>query len=289
MDEAYARRIHAIAIDLRCDSPTRPAEAAMSNPSPSASTATPGVQQGATPSTASADGTARGIAVVLVHGAFADGSSWHRVIPLLRAAGLSVAAVQLPLSSLDDDVRCVARAIDAQAGPVVLAGHSWGGVVITQAGAHDRVRALVYIAAHAPETGESPAEIGKRFPATAGREGRLLSPDGFQSLSAHSVRTNFAPDIADSEADLIAATQGPIRAKNFEEKVSVAAWQDRPSWYLVASDDRMIHPDAQRMMAARMGATTIEIPSSHVPMLSRAGDVAELIIAAARNVATLPR
>jgi pimeloyl-ACP methyl ester carboxylesterase len=223
-------------------------------------------------------------AVVLVHGAFADGSSWHKVIPLLQAAGLDVVAVQNPLTSLADDVAFARRAIDAQRGPVVLVGHSWGGSVISEAGEHDRVKALVYVAAFAPEAGEASSDLGKRFPATPGKEGRITSPDGFQTLSPEAVRDNFAQDLPEDEANLIAITQGAVRADNFGEPLTRAAWRSKPSWYVVAAQDRMIHPDAQRAFARRAGATTTELPSSHVPMLSKPREVADVIIAASRNL-----
>ena len=222
------------------------------------------------------------VTVVLVHGAFADGSSWRKVIPLLQDAGLGVVSVQNPLTSLDEDVSFARRVLDAQRGPVVLVGHSWGGSVITQVGDHERVKALVYVAAFAPAIGESSIDVAKSFPPTPGKEGRITTPDGFQTLSPQSVRNNFAQDVSAEEANLIAITQGAVRAKNFEEKLSVAAWSDTPSWYIVAADDRMIHPDAQRALAARIGAETTTLQSSHVPMLSKPREVADVIIAAAR-------
>jgi pimeloyl-ACP methyl ester carboxylesterase len=222
--------------------------------------------------------------VVLVHGAFADGSSWRKVIPLLQAAGLGVAAVQNPLTSLADDVEFTRRIIDAQPGSVVLVGHSWGGSVITQAGDHPRVRALVYVAAFAPLAGESGVDLVKTFPAMPGKEGRISTPDGFQLLTPDSVRENFAQDLDMEEAKLVAATQGAIRASAFEEQVSAAPWREKPSWYIVAAADRMINPDAQRALAERIGATTVTLQTSHVPMLSQPRQVAEVILAAARAV-----
>ena len=220
--------------------------------------------------------------VVLVHGAFADGSSWRKVIPLLQALGLRVAAVQNPLTSLADDVEFTHRIIDAQPVDVVLVGHSWGGSVITQAGSHARVKALVYVAAFAPLAGESGVDLVKTFPAMPGKEGRITTPDGFQLLSPDAVRENFAQDLDIDEAKLIAATQGAIRASAFEEKVSATPWRDKPTWYIVAAADRMINPDAQRALAERIGATTVTLPTSHVPMLSQPRQVAEVILAAAR-------
>jgi pimeloyl-ACP methyl ester carboxylesterase len=223
--------------------------------------------------------------VVLVHGAFADGSSWRKVIPLLHAAGLDVAAVQNPLTSLGEDVAFTRRIIESQPGQVVLVGHSWGGAVITQAGDHPQVAALVYVAAFAPDVGEAGVDLVKTFPPMPGKEGRITTSDGFQLLSAKSVRENFAQDVEPGEAEVMAATQGAIRAAAFEEKVSVAAWRAKPSWYIVSAEDRMINPGAQRALAQRIGATTVTLQTSHVPMLSQPERVAEVIVAAARSVA----
>ncbi len=224
------------------------------------------------------------ISVVLVHGAFADGSSWRKVIPLLQAAGLKVVAVQNPLTSLAEDVAFTNRAIAAQPGPVVLVGHSWGGSVITQAGGHEKVRALVYVAAFAPKIGESSVDLVKTFPPTAGKEGRITTADGFQTLSPESVRNHFAQDLSEDEANLIAITQGAVRIASFDEKLSIAAWANKPSWYIVSANDLMIHPDAQRALAARSKATTVTLQTSHVPMLSQPEQVADVIIAASRGV-----
>jgi pimeloyl-ACP methyl ester carboxylesterase len=220
--------------------------------------------------------------VVMVHGAFADGSSWNKVIPLLEAQGLDVVSVQNPLTSLEDDVTAARRALDAQKGPVVLVGHSWGGAVITEAGNHDKVKALVYVAAFAPETGQAAGEAVQGFPPAPGLANPVATPDGFLTLSAETVARDFAPDVDAEEARLIAATQGPVRAANFGQKVSKAAWTDKPSWYVVAEQDRMIQPDAQRAFAKKMQATTTSLKSSHVPMLSQPQAVADVILAAAK-------
>lgn len=222
--------------------------------------------------------------VVLVHGAFADGSSWNKVIPLLLARGVRVTSVQNPLTSLGDDVAFARRALDAQEGPVVLVGHSWGGSVITVAGEHEKVRALVYVAAFAPDAGETSLDLGKRFPATPGREGRLETPDGFQRLTEASIRANFVPDIDPAEAALVAVTQGWTNKACFGETIAAAAWKTRRSWYVIATQDRMVHPDAQRASAERIGATRTEVESGHVPMLSRPGVVADVILDAVATV-----
>lgn len=220
--------------------------------------------------------------VVLVHGAFADGSSWSKVIPLLQARGLNVVAVQNPLTSLAEDVAFTNRVIDAQAGPVVLVGHSWGGTVITQAGGNDKVKALVYVAAFAPSVGESSLDGVKAFPASPGLAHPVATPDGFLSLSPEAVRKDFAQDVPAAQANLIATTQGAVRGQNFEEKVTAAAWMSKPSWYIVARNDRMIHPDAERAYARKIKATTTTLATSHVPMVSRPRDVADVIAAAAK-------
>lgn len=222
--------------------------------------------------------------VVLVHGAFADGSSWEKVIPLLQAKGLQVVAVQNPLTSLADDVAATTRAIDAQRGPVILVGHSWGGTVITEAGAHDKVAALVYVAAFAPDAGQSSNDLGKDGPPPPGLA--TIRPDsaGFLYLSPESVARDFAQDLPAARTAIMAVTQGPIFGKAFDEKVRNAAWRSKPSWYVVAENDRMIQPDLERAMARKINAKTTALPASHVPMLSRPGEVAAVILDA---VATL--
>ena len=222
--------------------------------------------------------------VVLVHGAFADGSSWNKVIPLLQARGLHVVAVQNPLTSLAEDVAFTQRVIAAQTGPVVLVGHSWGGTVITQAGDAAKVKALVFVAGLAPAVGESSLDALKPYPASPGLAHPIASPEGFLTLSADSVRKNFAQDVTPAEANLIATTQGAVRGASFGEKVTVAAWTAKPSWYIVAGKDRMIQPAAERALAARMKATTTELSSSHVPMVSQPARVAAVIVAAAASI-----
>ena len=222
--------------------------------------------------------------VVLVHGAFADGSSWSKLIPLLQAKGLKVVAVQNPLTSLADDVSFANRVIDAQTGPVVLVGHSWGGTVITEAGVNDKVKALVYVAAFAPSAGETSLDGVKDYPASPGLASPIATSDGFLTLSPETVAKDFAQDVTADEANLIATTQGAVRGRNFEEKVTVAAWQSKPSWYIVADNDHMIQPDAQRAFAKKIKATTTSLPTSHVPMVSKPQDVADVIAAAAKSL-----
>lgn len=220
--------------------------------------------------------------VVLVHGAFADGSSWNKVIPLLQAQGLNAIAVQNPLTSLEDDVAFANRVINAQSGPVVLVGHSWGGSVITQAGGHDKVKALVYVAAFAPSLNAAPTADLADFPTPPGFEHFITDADGYVTMPADAIARDFAQDVTPTEANLIHATQGAVRGANFEQPVTVEAWSSKPSWYIVAAQDRMIDPGAQRALAKKIGATTTELPTSHVPMVSDPQAVAKVIVEAAR-------
>ena len=236
---------------------------------------------GAAATTPAAEPAKTTASVVLVHGAFADGSSWNRVIPLLQAKGLKVVAVQNPLTSLEDDVEAANRVIDAQDGPVVLVGHSWGGSVITQAGGNDKVKALVYVAAFAPSLNQAPVVDLQAYPTPSGASHFIKDKDGFLTLSPQSIASEFAQDVSPEEANLIAATQGPVRGANFEQKVTIAAWTTKPSWYIVADQDRMIHPDAQRGLAKKIDAKTVTLHSSHVPMLSNPQAVADAIAEAA--------
>jgi pimeloyl-ACP methyl ester carboxylesterase len=221
--------------------------------------------------------------VVLVHGAWADGSSWAKVIPLLEKAGLKATAVQNPLTSFEDDVAATKRAIALADGPVILVGHSWGGVVITEAGADPKVAGLVYVAAFAPEVGVPVGELGKDFPPPPG--GAEIRPDaaGYLTLTTKGVMQFFAPDLPLAQRKLVAATQGQTNSTVFGAKVTTAAWKTKPSWYVVAGNDKMIQPDLERQFAKTIKAKTITVPSSHVAMLSHPNEVAKLIIDAARS------
>jgi pimeloyl-ACP methyl ester carboxylesterase len=219
--------------------------------------------------------------VILVHGAWADGSSWSKVIPLLLGGGLSVTAVQLPLMSLKDDVATVKRAIALEDGPIILVGHSYGGVVITEAGDDPKVAGLVYIAAFAPDVGQSVGSLGASVePAPMGAEVR---PDaqGFLRLTEAGVKNDFAQDLTPAEKSILFAAQAPTAAAAFGESVSVASWKAKPSWYLVATADRAIQPSLERAMAKAINAKTVEIASSHVAMLARPEETANLILEAA--------
>ena len=222
--------------------------------------------------------------VVLVHGAWADGSSWDKVIPLLEAKGLHVVAVQLSLTSLDNDVATVKRALALQDGPTVLVGHSYAGAVISIAGNDDKVAGLVFVAAFAPDEGESVFSISKPYPPTP--IGTELLPDlqGFVSLTPKGITEDFAQDLSEREKKLLVATQGPTNFSCFSTNLPVAAaWKTKPNWFVVAADDRVIPPDLERAEAAAMNATTITLDSSHVAMLSHPKEVADLIEKATAN------
>jgi pimeloyl-ACP methyl ester carboxylesterase len=224
--------------------------------------------------------------IVLVHGAFADGSGWRYVIPLLEKDGYTVIAVQNPMTSLADDATTTKRVIDAQKGPVVLVGHSYGGAVITVAATGStNVKALVYIAAFAPDAGDS---LGSLLKSMAPSDiGRALVPDagGFLYIDRAQFHDVFAKDVSPAEARIMAATQKPIFGPIFETPGPSAAWKTIPSWYLVASEDRAINPDLQRFMAKRIGATTFETKASHVPFITQPKEVAKIIAAAAKATA----
>ncbi len=233
---------------------------------------------------AAADQPAGGVRnVVFVHGAWADGSSWAKVIPLLQKAGLNAVAVQNPLTGLADDVAAARRAIALQDGPVILVGHSYGGAVITEAGADPKVVGLVYVAAFAPDAGEAVQDLGKEFPPAPG--GAELRPDatGYLAMTIKGVFENFAQDLPVPEKRLIFATQGATNSAAFGAKVANAAWKSKPTSYIVASNDRMIQPDLERKFAKTMNAKTTTIASSHVPMLSHPAEVAKVIIDAAKG------
>jgi len=226
--------------------------------------------------------------VVLVHGAWADGTSWAKVIPLLEKAGLNAVAVQNPLTSFADDVAATKRAIALQNGPVILVGHSWGGVVITEVGADPKVAGLVYVAAFAPDVGEPVGELGKDFPPPPGLAELRPDAEGYLTMTTKGVLENFAPDLPVAQRRLIAATQGATNGSVFGAKVTNAAWKTKPSWYVVAANDRMIQPDLERRFAKTINAKTITLPTSHVAMLSRPAEVAKLIIEAARTAPVKP-
>ncbi|WP_457788344.1 alpha/beta fold hydrolase [Pseudomonas sp. PL-6] len=222
-------------------------------------------------------------AVVIVHGAFADGSDWAKVVPLLQNRGIAVTVVQNPLTSLADDVAATQRVLNNQDGDVVLVGHSWGGTVISQAGTDDKVRGLVYVAAFAPNPGQSSGELYGGYPTAPGSSQIAADKNGYLYLTAQGMANDFAQDLPREQTAVMSATQGPIRAAAFEERTSVAAWQQKPSWYIVASDDRMIVPQMQRDFAKKIGAQTTELAASHVPQQSRPEEVAKVILQAVQE------
>jgi pimeloyl-ACP methyl ester carboxylesterase len=218
---------------------------------------------------------------VLVHGAFADGSSWAKVIPLLQAAGLKVVATQNPLTSLADDVAITNRAIDNQTGPVILVGHSWGGQVISEAGNNAKVESLVYVAAFAPSEGQSPMDQAKDYPTPPGFSNLVQDQFGYLTLNIDGMQKDFAQDLPAEETGVMFATQGPTAATCFFDAITTAAWKTKPSWYIVADNDRMIQPELQVALATKLNATTSHLPASHVAMMSKPAEVAAVIIAAA--------
>jgi pimeloyl-ACP methyl ester carboxylesterase len=221
--------------------------------------------------------------VVLVHGAFADGSSWAKVIPILQAHSYHVTAVQNPLTSLADDVAATQRALAQQDGPTILVGHSWAGVVITEAGMDPKVAGLVYVAAFGPDRGEAVGELGKAYPAPPALTSPIVDAQGFMTLPTEDVVKHFASDLPESEARVLAATQGPIAAAAFGAQVSGVAWKTKPSWCIVCTHDQAIAPDEERFFAKRMRAATTELDASHVPMLSQPAEVAAVIMDAAEK------
>jgi pimeloyl-ACP methyl ester carboxylesterase len=219
--------------------------------------------------------------IVLVHGGFVDGSGWEKVYRLLRKQGYNVTVTQHPTTSLADDVRAVRQVLAAQDGPAVLVGHSYGGAIITEAGTDPTVAALVYIAAFAPDAGESVATLIAN-PAPGAPVPPILPPrDGFLMLDREKFPASFAADVDPELAAFMAAAQLPWGVEALQGAITQPAWRTRPTWYLVAKDDRMIPPPAQRAMAARAGATVSESAGSHSVFISQPEAVVRLIIAAA--------
>lgn len=227
---------------------------------------------------------ARKATIVLIHGAFADGSAWSHVIPRLEDDGYDVIAVQNPLTSFADDVATTKRVIDAQQGPVVVVGHSYGGAVMTRAAfGASNVKALVYVAAFAPDDGEVIGTLLAQYPA---KLGAALVPDaaGFVYIQRARFAEAFAADVPERERRVMAATQKPIFGGIFEQKHETPAWKSIPAWYLVATQDQAINPELQRFFAKRMKAVTTEVEASHVPFVSRPETVVMIIEAAAASV-----
>ncbi|HSY36592.1 MAG TPA: alpha/beta hydrolase [Acidobacteriaceae bacterium] len=224
--------------------------------------------------------TARVKTVLLIHGAWADGSSWSKVIPLLEAKGLHVVAVQIPLTSFADDVAATQRAIALEDGPVLLVGHSYGGAVITEAGNDPKVAGLVYVSAVAPDQGESTFGLITSVATPIGTE---LRPDksGFLKLTPKGIAEDFAQDLSPKEIAILTATQVPVSVAAMKGEVTVPAWKTKPSWYIIAANDRAISPVLEAAQAKRIGATTTTARSSHVIMLAQPAKVAGVIFEAA--------
>jgi pimeloyl-ACP methyl ester carboxylesterase len=218
--------------------------------------------------------------VVLVHGLFADGSSWSEVIPRLQARGLNVTSVQNPLMTLPDAVAACQRVLARQDGPTVLAGHSFSGMIVTEAGVHSNVSALVYIAARAPDAGEDYAALALRYPAPPASAGIVFDGDEGR-LTEDAFLRDFAPDLPAARTKALYAAQWPFRKALLTGKTTNAAWRSKPSFYAISTEDRVIDPELQRFMAKRIHATSIELASSHVSLLSHPKEVADLIIKAA--------
>ncbi|MBL7699091.1 MAG: alpha/beta hydrolase [Chitinophagaceae bacterium] len=222
--------------------------------------------------------------IVLVHGAFADGSSWAKVIPILQAKGLNVIAAQNPLTSFADDVAAAKRAIGQMDGSVLLVGHSYAGMVISEAGKDEKVAGLVYVAALVPEEGQNVVDVNAAMPTTGVEQLFQVSPEGFLSLSQKAVDEHFAQDESPEERKVIYATQVTWSAAATQEKVLNPAWKSKKSWYIIASRDGMINPDLERFKAKLIKATSLELDSDHIPMVSQPEKVAEFIISAAEKL-----
>ncbi|CAN7671073.1 MULTISPECIES: alpha/beta fold hydrolase [Duganella] len=220
--------------------------------------------------------------VVLVHGAYADGSGWNEVIARLQKAGMHVTSVQNPLTSLADDAEATRRVLALQDGPTILVGHSWAGTVISETGNDPKVAALVYLAARAPDVGEDYGALAAKFPAPPASAGLVKSPDGFAQLSEQAFVRDFAGDLDPAQARVLYASQGRISQTLFSGRTTQAAWKNKPSYYVVSQNDRTTSPELERFVAKRMGAKTIELASSHVSMISHPDEIANLILEAAK-------
>src|SRR5580700_1850617 len=217
--------------------------------------------------------------VVLVHGLFADGSSWSEVIARLQAAGLNATAVQNPLTTLPEAVASAQRVLERQDGPTVLVGHSFSGMIVTEAGIHPNVSALVYVAARAPDAGEDYTALAKEFPTPPASAGVIFDGDEGR-LSEEAFLRDFAGDLPEAKAKVLYAAQWPFHKALLAGKATHAAWRSKPSYYAVSTEDRTINPNLERFMAKRMGAKTIEVKSSHLSLISHPGEITRLILEA---------
>jgi pimeloyl-ACP methyl ester carboxylesterase len=218
--------------------------------------------------------------VVLVHGLFADGSCWSEVIARLQAAGLTATAVQNPLTTLPEAAASAERVLAQQDGPTVLAGHSFSGMIVTEAGVHPNVSALVYVSARAPDAGEDYSALAKTYPTPPATAGILFDGDEGRLSEAAFLR-DFAGDLPAEKAKVLYAVQQPFRKVLLTGKTTQAAWRSKPSFYAVSTDDRTINPDLERFMAKRMGAKTIEVKASHLSLISQPAVITRLILEAA--------
>jgi pimeloyl-ACP methyl ester carboxylesterase len=218
--------------------------------------------------------------VVLVHGLFADGSCWSEVIARLQAAGLNATAVQNPLTTLPDAVASAERVLARMDGPTVLVGHSFSGMIVTEAGIHPNVSALVYVAARAPDAGEDYTALAKTYPTPPASAGIVFDGDEGRLSEAAFLR-DFAGDLPEAKAKVLYAAQQPFHKALLAGKTTNAAWRSKPSFYAVSTEDRTINPDLQRFMAKRMSAATIEVKASHLALISHPDEIARLILQAA--------
>ncbi len=223
--------------------------------------------------------------VVLVHGAFADGSGWRRVYDVLTTRGYRVSIVQNPLTSLEADVAATKRVLDAQDGPAILVGHSWGGTVITEAGVHPKVAGLVYVSALAPDAGETTAQQYEGFAPTPDFV-IDVGPDGYGFLNRDAFQAGFAADVSDADAAFLADSQVPIDMSVFGSAVTVAAWRDKPSWAVIATEDKAFDQAMLQHMAARIGAEITNVPGSHALFITQSDTVADVIVTASRSART---
>lgn len=221
--------------------------------------------------------------IVLVHGAFADGTSWAKVIPLLEADGYHVVAVQNPLTSLADDVAATQRAIALQDGPVILVGHSWGGAVITQAGVDPKVAGLVYVAAYAPDVGESANDASTPFGLTEGQKQIRVDDQKFATMTSEGILEDFAQCLPLTDRKIVLAVQGESYGPMFGEKLTAAAWKSKPSWVVVSANDRMLPPAMERAEEKKLNAKLTVLPTCHLAMLKDPVKVAAVISDAAKH------
>jgi len=234
--------------------------------------------QSGAPASAAAGGAIRN--VVLVHGAWADGSSWSKVIPILQAAGLHVTSVQNPLTSLADAAAAARWALAQQDGPTVLVGHSWSGTLVSEVGTDPKVAALVYVAARAPDAGEDFVALSGKFPTMPVRAG-VQNHEGLTTLAEDAFVNYFANGLSRQEAEALYAVQQPTAASLFANRTTAAAWRSKPTYYAVSADDMTISPDLERFLAKRMNARTIELDAGHLSMVSHPQEIAKLILEAA--------